>query len=65
MIKVMKVKELIEKLKEFDGELDVSDKEEFSCKISIIEALKELDHVVEYLSKYTLGNTSESYESSK
>lgn len=38
----------------FSDELDMSDKEEFSCKISIIEALKELNHVAEYLSKYTL-----------
>lgn len=43
----------------------MSDKDEFSCKISIVEALKELDHVVEYLSKHTLGDTGESYESSK
>ncbi len=41
----------------FSNELDMSDKEERNCKISIIEALKELDHVAEYLTKRTLGDT--------
>ena len=57
--------DIADELFRFSDELDMSDKNEFSCKISIIEALKELDHVAEYLTKHTLGDTSESYESSK
>lgn len=44
----------------FSNELDISDKEECKCKLSIIEAIKELNNVAEYLSKYTLGDTNES-----
>ena len=47
--------DLTDELYRFSDELDMSDKEEFNCKISIIEALKELNHVTEYLSKYTLS----------
>ena len=43
----------------FSDELDMGDKEECKCKISIIEALKELNHVAEYLSKHTLGDANE------
>lgn len=57
--------DVADELYRFSDELDMSDKDAFSCKVSIIEALKELDHVVEYLSKHTLGDTSEYYESSK
>ena len=57
--------DVADELYRFSNELDMSDKEERNCKISIIEALKELDHVAEYLTKHTLGDTSESYESSK
>jgi tryptophanase len=57
--------DIADELYRFSDELDMSDKEERNCKISIIEALKELDHVAEYLTKHTLGDTSESYESSK
>ena len=57
--------DVADELHRLSDELDMSDKEEFSCKISIIEALKELDHIAEYLTKHTLGDTSESYESSK
>lgn len=39
----------------FSDELDMSDKEECKCKVSIIEALKELDHVAEYLTKRTIS----------
>lgn len=39
----------------FSDELKMSDKEEMSCKISIIEALKELNNVTEYLTKHTLS----------
>lgn len=45
-----------DELYRFSDELDMSDKEERNCKISIIEALKELDHVAEYLTKRTLGD---------
>ena len=41
----------------FSDELDMSDKEERNCKISIFEAIKELNHVAEYLTKHTLGDT--------
>ena len=47
--------DVADELYRFSDELDMSDKEEFNCKISIIEALKELNHVTEYLSKYTLS----------
>lgn len=57
--------DVADELYRFSDELDMSDKEERNCKISIIEALKELDYVAEYLTKHTLGDTSESYESSK
>ena len=57
--------DVADELYRFSDELDMSDKEERNCKISIIEALKELNHVAEYLTKHTLGDTSESYESSK
>ena len=57
--------DVADELYRFSDELDMSDKEECNCNIAIIEALKELNHVTEYLSKYTLGDTSESYESSK
>lgn len=48
--------DVADELYRFSDELDMSDKEERNCKISIIEALKELDHVAEYLTKRTLGD---------
>lgn len=51
--------DVADELYRFSDELDMSDKEEFKCKISIIEALKELYNVAEYLSKHTLGDTNE------
>lgn len=51
--------DVADELFRFSDELDMSDKNEFSCKISIIEALKELDHVTEYLTKRTLGDANE------
>lgn len=48
-----------DELYRFSDELDMSDKEERNCKISIIEALKELNHVAEYLTKCTLGDENE------
>ena len=51
-----------DELYRFSDELDMSDSEECRCKLSIIEALKELNNVTEYLTKQTLGDT---YESSK
>lgn len=45
--------DIADELYRFSDELDMSDKEECKCKLSIIEALKELDHVAEYLSKHT------------
>ena len=47
--------DVADELYRFSDELDMSDKEEMSCKISIIEALKELSHVTEYLTKQTLS----------
>ena len=52
--------DIADELYRFSDELDMSDKEERNCKISIIEALKELDHVAEYLTKHTLNDTDES-----
>lgn len=43
----------------FSDELDMSDNEERNCKISIIEAIKELNNVTEYLTKRTLGDENE------
>lgn len=51
--------DVADELYRFSDELDMSDKDEFHCKISVIEALKELDHVTYYLTKYTLGDTDE------
>lgn len=51
--------DIADELYRFSDELDMSDKDELSCKISIIEALKELNHVTEYLTKYILGDTDE------
>lgn len=51
--------DIADELYRLSDELDMSDKNEFSCKISIIEALKELDHVAEYLTKRTLGDANE------
>lgn len=48
--------DVADELYRFSDELDMSDKEERSCKISITEALKELNHVAEYLTKRTLGD---------
>lgn len=48
--------DIADELYRFSDWLDMSDKEERNCKISIIEALKELDHVAEYLTKRTLGD---------
>lgn len=52
--------DVADELYRFSDELDMSDKEECNCKISIIEALKELNHVAEYLTKRTLSDTDES-----
>jgi hypothetical protein len=51
--------DIADELYRFSDELNMSDKEECNCKISIIEALKELDHVAEYLTNRTLDDTSE------
>lgn len=47
--------DVADELYRFSDELDMSDKEECNCKISIMEALKELCNVAEYLTKYTLS----------
>lgn len=48
--------DIADELYRFSDELDMSDKEERNCKISIIEAIKELNNVTEYLTKRTLVN---------
>ena len=48
--------DVADELYRFSDELDMSDKEERNCKISIIEAIKELNNVTEYLTKRTLVN---------
>lgn len=47
--------DVADELYRFSDELEMSDKEEFKCKVSIIEALKELNNVAEYLTKQTLS----------
>ena len=47
--------DVADELYRFSDELKMSDKEEFNCKISIMEALKELNNVTEYLTKHTLS----------
>ncbi len=47
--------DISDELYRFSDELSMSNKEECNCKISIIEALKELNNVTEYLTKYTLS----------
>ena len=47
--------DVADELYRLSDELKMSDKEEFKCKISIIEALKELNNVAEYLTKQTLA----------
>lgn len=47
--------DIADELYRFSDELDMSNNEECKCKVSIIEALKELNHVAEYLTKRTLG----------
>ena len=54
--------DVADELYKFSDELDMSDKEERNCKISITESLKELDHVAEYLTKRTLSDTNDSSE---
>lgn len=51
--------DIADELYRFSDELNMSDKEEMRCKISIIEALKELNHVAEYLSEHTLWGEHE------
>ena len=51
--------DIADELFRFSDELDMSDNEEYNCKLSIIETLKELDHVAEYLTKRTLGDANE------
>ena len=47
--------DVADELYRFSDELDSSNNEEHKCKISIIEALKELNHVAEYLTNKTLS----------
>ena len=54
--------DVADELYRFSDELDSSNNEELSCKISIIEALKELNNVAEYLTKRTLGDTDEAFK---
>lgn len=42
----------------FSDELDIHDSEEYNCKISVTEAIKELNNIAEYLTKLTLDNES-------
>lgn len=47
--------DVADELYRFSDELNMSDKEECNCKISIMEALKELNNVAEYLTKQTFA----------
>lgn len=51
--------DIADELFRFSDALDMSDNEERNCKISIMETLKELNHVAEYITKHTLGDTNE------
>ena len=51
--------DVADELYRFSDELDMSDNEEHICKISIIESIKELNNVAEYLTKRALGDTNE------
>lgn len=51
--------DLADELYRFSDELDMSDKEERNCKVSIIESIKELSNVAEYLANRTLDDTNE------
>ena len=48
--------DIADELYRFSDELAMSDKEERNWKIYIIEAIKELNNVTEYLTKRTLVN---------
>ena len=56
----MKVTTFADELYKFSDELDMCNSEECKCKISIIEAIKELNNITEYITKRTLGDTHES-----
>lgn len=47
--------DIADELYRFSDELDMSDSEERDCKISVIEAIKELNNVAEYLTKQTIS----------
>ena len=47
--------ELAEKLYRFSDSLEMNNKEEIGIQKVILEALQNLNHVTEYLSKYTLS----------
>lgn len=49
----------VDELHRLSDELDIIDKVVCKCKFSIIEAIKELYNVAEYLTKQTLGDTDE------
>lgn len=51
--------DIADELYRFSDELDTSKNEECKCKASIIEVLKELNHVAEYLTRRTLGDENE------
>lgn len=47
--------ELAEKLYRFSDSLEMNNKEEIGIQEAILESLQNLNHVTEYLSKYTLS----------
>lgn len=47
--------ELAEKLYRFSDSLEMNNKEEIGIQKAILEALQNLNHVTEYLAKYTLS----------
>lgn len=51
--------DLANELYRFSDELSMSNKEECDCKTSVIEAIKELNNVTEYLTKRTLSSENE------
>lgn len=54
--------DITDELYKFSDELDMSNKEECSCKISVFEAIKELNKITEYLTKQTLDDKHDAYK---
>lgn len=54
--------DIADELYRFSDELDMSNNEECNCKISVFEAIKELNKITEYLTKRTLDDKHDAYK---